>query len=209
MDNDNDEVNCCICLEPLSSKPEFTLSCNHQIHYNCFLSCVYKNQGNIFIKCPLCREMNYNNKVNLLPEENLKQLSFFKRKRCCHKTKQGHVCKNKSLLLNYGYCYQHNKNILMKEKYTLLCDYIYYLLDNTNTWKTKIYMADIGKQLLIKYPEISSVEGLMHYFFRYFHYKNYRENNKVFIPVEVYDHYDLKMPSKEWRNTHITNKTLI
>ena len=128
MNNEDGENECCICLELISSKQEFILSCNHTIHYNCFLSCVYKTQENIFIKCPLCREMNSNNKVNLLPAENIKHMSFYKTTRCCHKTKKGLICKNKSLLLNYGYCYQHNKNILMKEKYSLFCNYIYYLL---------------------------------------------------------------------------------
>jgi len=200
-------MECSICLENISLEQEFDLSCNHKIHYHCFLCCVYKTNGNIFIKCPLCREMNYNKKMDLSSEDNLKQMSFFKKKRCCHKTKKGLVCKNKSLLFNYGYCYQHSNNILTKEKHTLFCDFLYYLLEISNSWKTKVYMLDIGKQLIIKHPEINKVCGIIHYFFRYFHYKKNSETcEHLFIPKEMYHFYDLEIPPEEWVNTCITGK---
>ena len=53
-------MDCSICLENLESNPTYTLSCGHKFHLKCYLKCVYANNCNIFIKCPLCRELNIN-----------------------------------------------------------------------------------------------------------------------------------------------------
>ena len=103
------------------------LSCNHYFHNKCFLLYCFQTEGHIFIECPLCREINVNNKKphddDLL---NIKELC--KIGRCSHLTKKKRRCKKKSYILNDGYCTIHNKNYLPKNKYSLMSDYLYWLL---------------------------------------------------------------------------------
>ena len=69
-------MECSICLEEFNNeKTIFTLSCNHKLHYQCFLKYVYQ-KGNFFIDCPLCREMNTNTKSPVDDhEDGLRELS--------------------------------------------------------------------------------------------------------------------------------------
>ena len=183
-------MDCSICLDIIKEKDKFTLSCNHTLHYQCFLSYVNNKEGNIFINCPLCREMNYNNqKMHESPLDNIKELS--KIHRCSHYTKQGRKCKNTCHILNYGYCYTHNKNVLPKDKYSLMCDYLYWLMETSATKRTKRNMSDIGKKLLIQNPTITKIQQIQHYFFRFFY-----SNNKQGItdPVGFYNYYNLELP---------------
>ena len=56
-------MNCSICLEELNNKKTiFKLSCNHQLHYECFLKYSYQ-VSHLFIDCPMCREMNINTQL--------------------------------------------------------------------------------------------------------------------------------------------------
>ena len=103
---------CSICLSVIHDKDKYILSCNHIFHKQCFTKCVYSNNMNIFIKCPLCREMNFNN-INSLND-------IIKTQRCKCMTKNGTRCKNKSYILNYGMCYTHHKNVLPKIKYNII-----------------------------------------------------------------------------------------
>ena len=81
-------MECSICLLPMNQtdKSLITLSCNHQLHYQCFMSYALKTQGHIFVKCPLCREMNLNAEYPTAdPELNIRLLfNHTKSKRCCH-----------------------------------------------------------------------------------------------------------------------------
>ena len=47
---------------------------------------------------------------------------------CVCTTNKGVKCKNKSLIMNYGKCYVHNKEILPKKYYKLFSDYLYHIL---------------------------------------------------------------------------------
>ena len=199
-------MECCICLDSFTTHKNniYTLSCNHKLHYECLLKYIYCNTINIFINCPLCREMNistirlYNSSF-----ENLKLFSPLQR--CIHMTKQGKRCKNKCHILNYEYCYTHNKDVLPKDKYKLMCDYIYYLLETFSTNRTKLYMIDSGKKLCIKYPELKDVQSILHYYFRFY---SYNKKMKVLEDwAEIYDYYDISHPPKDWIHKCLENKS--
>jgi hypothetical protein len=209
-------MDCSICLDKLKKKDTiFTLSCNHVLHYQCFLSYSLKTKGHIFVKCPLCRELNINNdKPFESPLENIKILcSREKNKvRCNHKTKKGNRCKNNSHVLNYGYCRTHHKEVLPKEKYELMSDYLYYLLVTSNIFRTKIYMLDITKKLLLRYPEITKIDEIQYYFLRYFHYYRNSEDtiSDIYLdPCGIYNYYDLPLPPLEWVKSCSKNKIII
>ena len=198
-------MECSICLERIrKDHKSFTLSCNHTIHYQCFLLYVYKTDGHIFINCPLCRKMNTNNeKPYSLPINNIKALCSrgVGRVRCLHKTKKGNCCKNPSSILNYGFCNLHNRSLLPKEKYELMADFMFYLLETSNLWRTKLYMIDIAKKILIQNPEIKSIPEIQYYFFRYFHHhlnENPEQHSWMLNSHKIYEYYDLKLPPKDW-----------
>jgi len=180
-------VDCSICLDTLDNQKTYTLSCGHEFHLKCYQRCVYNNNFNIFIKCPLCRELNinrerpYGNSI-----DNLKTLT--KLDRCDCKTKSGKRCKKKSVLFNNGKCSIHQKP-LSKDKYDLMCNYIYYLMESNNSISTKVGMIDIGSKLCIKYPEINNVQDILHYFFRFYYYNN-QEN--IVNKIKIYDYYELE-----------------
>ena len=44
---------------------------------------------------------------------------------------------------------------------------MFYLLETPNLWRTKLYMIDIAKKLLIQFPEIKNIPEILHYFFRF------------------------------------------
>ena len=55
--------------------------------------------------------------------------------------------------MNYGFCHQHNKNVLKKEMYPLMERYMIFILCQRNNWLSKVYLFDIGKKLIIKYAK--------------------------------------------------------
>ena len=198
-------MECSICLERIKKdQKEFTLSCNHQFHYHCFLTYVLKNDGHIFINCPLCRTMNTNNeKPYDLPINNIKAICSrgVGKVRCHHKTKKGNCCKNPSTLLNYGFCNLHNRSLLPRDKYALMGDFMFYLLETSNLWKTKLYMIDIAKKLLIDHPEIETIPEIQYFFFRYFHHylnENTEQRGWILNPNKIYQYYNIELPPKEW-----------
>ena len=198
-------TDCSICLGKLGSKQTYKLSCGHEFHFDCYMKCVFINDINIFIKCPLCREVNTNNKRLFDdPLQNIKLLNPIQR--CCHKTKSGKRCKNKSHIFNYGYCYTHNKDVLPKDKYELFCEYIYWLLDASNKTRTKLAMIDIGKKLIMKHPEIETISEILYYFYRFYHC-----NDKVTLVEKhiMYNYYELDIPPDDWLSKCLKDTIII
>ena len=186
-------MDCPICLEKFNDKPIIKLTCGHELHYKCFLSYIIKSNKTIFINCPLCRELNYNNPKLSNDCENLKL--FYKNERCTHKTKNGKRCKNKCSFMNNGSCYIHRKNKLSKEKYELIYEFINFLMESSNTHKTKLFMIDIAKKICIKFPSIQTVPDIQHYFFRFYHYN---KQEKIVVFKTMYNYYDLDEPPEDW-----------
>ena len=196
-------MDCSICLETLDTKCIFTLSCNHKLHYDCFLQCSYQ-KSHIFIDCPLCREMNTNTKpVHEDPYTNIKALLFHKSSRCSHKTKKGLRCKRSISLMNYGKCSVHNRDVLPPDKYDVMNRYLIYMLQVDSTWFTKICMIDFVKRILIKFPETKTVDELHSYGLRYKYYLKKNNDDDALLGAlrnvhGIYKYYDLTEPDPEW-----------
>ena len=188
-------MECSICLDTIKENESFKLSCDHEIHYKCFLSLIIKTNSTIFINCPLCRTINTNNKRPF--ENTIDNLNLFtnKNKRCKCYTNKGKKCKNKALFMNNGMCYTHNKEILPKNKYNLIEDFVFYLLETANSIKTKIYMVDIGKKLILTNSNINKIQDILYYFFRYYHVN---DKNKIVRYNDMYKYYNLLPPPLLW-----------
>ena len=201
-------MECSICLETIKESDKYKLSCNHTFHKECYRKCVFSNDLNIFIDCPLCRDFNCN---NFRSDDNLENLLFFCYKgRCCHFTQKGKRCKNKSSILNYGYCYTHNKEVLPKDKYELMVDFIYWIIEGNNRKETKLLMIDSGKKILIKHPEITKIQGILFYFYKFFNYfkRENNSNNPLINKIEMYHYYDLELPVDDWINRCLEKKVI-
>ena len=195
---------CSICLNDIKDKGPrrlMTLSCDHVFHHSCFLSHAFYSCGSIFVSCPLCRQMNTKHGDFGSDKNNLLSLIKEPGKRCCHetKTKKGLRCKNKSIPFNYGYCKTHHKDTLAEDRYPLYNDYMKYLLESTNNWKTKIFMMDLAKQLLIKNDHIVKVTDIHHAFLEFFH-MSMREDcpHTAQNPRDIYQYHGLVFPPDEW-----------
>ena len=202
--------NCPICLNPLNEDHiQKKLTCGHRFHYRCFLQLVYSGK-NYFINCPICRTINLDitkpfNDVN----RNLKLFCARKvgKVRCLSKTKHGRICKRKSRLFNYGYCYQHNPEVLKEDMYPLMERYINFILCQRNSWISKIYLFDIGKKLIIKYAKKDSqIEEILVYFYKYLTVRNIHYIRSY---IDMYNYYDLEVPNSNWVNYCHTKYTLI
>lgn len=179
-------MDCSICLDTLENQDTYKLSCGHEFHTRCYLNIIHSNNFNIFIKCPLCRELNINTeKPYDNTYDNLK--CWTRLERCSCKTREGKRCKKKALIFNNGMCSVHQKP-LPKNKYNLMCDLIYYLIQSNNNISTKIGMIDIGSKLCIKYPHLDKIQDILHYFFRFYYYNN-QEN--IVNKLKIYDYYEL------------------
>ena len=201
----NNPDTCSICLEELNEDIKI-LSCNHKIHNKCFLSLIIQKENTIFIHCPLCREINTDNKRPY--NDTRENLNIFTNNntRCNCKTLKGTRCKNKESFMNNGCCNLHNKHILQKNKFNLIEDFIFYLLETKNTIRTKIYMIDIGKKLILKYPDtINKIQDILYYFFRYYHINDFKQVVKY---SDMYEYYNLKLPSENWVENCI-NKNIL
>tara|TARA_B100001123_G_scaffold411195_1_gene507157 strand:- start:81 stop:452 length:372 start_codon:yes stop_codon:yes gene_type:complete len=120
----NNEEECSICGDLLSTKFTIKLSCNHTYHYECIMKTFQTNQytKSYNRKCPLC-----NGKTDLLPMVNglkapLKGIHYileyphdFQNQTCQHimqrGKRKGETC-NKNCILGYHFCGYHNKNTL-------------------------------------------------------------------------------------------------
>lgn len=201
-----DSNECCICLNKIKQTDTiYKLSCDHTFHHQCYLSLVYNNNLNIFFNCPLCRKVNTNNhKIKNNSIDNLKL--FCPTKRCLATNKNGKRCQHKSHIFNYDLCYHHNKDILKENKYDLFYDYISWLMEAGNSFKTKIIMIDLGKQILIKYPEIDSIHKIQHFFYKYYYCNG--EKKTIEDLNNIYKYYELKPPPDEWLEKCLNNKQL-
>ena len=191
---------CCICLDEIKSDQLIkTLGCNHSIHYKCYMK-LSINNSSFFVKCPICRVQNFNTgKPYTNDKQNLYSL-------CAHgvgihtcigKNKKGEPCKNKSVLFNYGYCHIHNKNIITKKYYKIFLTYIYHLFcSNKRGWKTKLYMIDMAKKLIIK-NDLKNLEDIIIIFSKYFEKYNYSKED---TPQKFYNEHDIELPDCNWIN---------
>ena len=195
-------MECSICLDSLNNRKTYKLSCGHEFHLKCYINCVYTNNCNIFIKCPLCRELNINiEKPYDNSYDNLKIWTHLERCKC--PTKSGKRCKKRAVLLNNGNCAIHQKP-RPKDKYDLICDLVYYLIQSNNIISTKISMIDIGSKLCIKYPHLNNIQDILHFFFRFYYY-NDQEN--IVNKVKIYDYYELS--KDETYNLVCMNKKIL
>ena len=195
-------MECSICLDSLNNRKTYKLSCGHEFHLKCYINCVYVNNCNIFIKCPLCRELNINiEKPYDNSYDNLKIWTHLERCKCA--TKSGKRCKKRAVLLNNGKCAIHQKP-MPKDKYDLICDLVYYLIQSNNIISTKISMIDIGSKLCIKYPHLNNIQDILHFFFRFYYYNN-QEN--IVNKVKIYDYYELS--KDETYNLVCMNKKIL
>ena len=207
---------CPICLETIKEskkkdKIKIKLSCNHELHFCCFRDLIYHKNNNYFIECPICRKNNtmipklYNN-----PTDNIEILCSSKLNcmKCLHKI-NGKRCQRKPSLLNYGYCYQHHKDILKKEKHKLMFDFMNLILLQRNNMIKKIYTFDIGKKLIIhQCNENSTIDELMYYFYRFINLHEIFNFDKN-IYHQMYEYYHLEKPSQEWVQYCLDNKTIL
>ena len=206
---------CSICLCSLNENSKKnndrkikTLTCGHKFHFSCFRDLIFHN--NYFIKCPICRTVNTDiNDIYDNPTDNILNLCpKINHMKCSHKI-NGRCCKRKPYLLNYGYCYQHHKDILKKNQHQLMYDFIKLVLCQRNSIFKKIYTFDIAKKLIIyKSNEINNLQDLLYYFYRYINIFNinYYDINKY---NEMYEYYNLPKPPDNWINYCIKNNTLI
>jgi hypothetical protein len=187
---------CSICLENIENDHiKKKLSCNHVIHFKCYLELVYRDK-NLYITCPLCREVNTDISRQFDgPEENIMILcKDLKRCRCT--TASGRVCKRKPSLLNYGYCYQHNPTILKKHHYPLMEKYIYLILCQRGSFYTKLKLIDLGKKIICKYcTKDSSIDEILEKYYRFF---SVHDVYKLENYDEVYSFYELDIPDERW-----------
>jgi hypothetical protein len=195
-------MECSICLDSLNNRKTYKLSCGHEFHLKCYINCVYTNNCNIFIKCPLCRELNINiEKPYDNSYDNLKIWTHLERCKC--QTKSGKRCKKRAVLLNNGNCAIHQKP-MPKDKYDLICDLVYYLIQSNNIISTKISMIDIGSKLCIKYNNLNNIQDILHFFFQFYYY-NDQEN--IVNKVKIYDYYELS--KDETYNLVCMNKKIL
>lgn len=203
-------MTCCICLQEMKDNHIIKkLSCNHKMHYVCFRDYSI-NHGSIFVNCPLCRNMNYDNEYPYKDnyEKNIRIMcsSGVGKINCVCQTKKGLKCKNKSLLMNNGKCYIHNKNILSKDKYELFYRYLNYLFTTHYRWSSMIYLIDIGKKIIIKYlNKDSKLEDILFYISRFKNDQKINLNNML----EIYNYYNLEKPETKWIDYCIDRKKII
>ena len=205
---------CPICLDELSSEREiYTLTCGHHYHHECFKKLVFQT-SHTYVTCPMCRSMNTKKPIvaDTTEEARLELKKWFhQEKRCNHLTKKGTRCKKSSLFMNHGCCSVHSKDILPVSNYQVYASYLGYVLESTNHWNTKMYMLDIARKLLVKYPEIKTVQDIQHCFLEFFHKCRYEKMSyeDQSNPRVMYKYYQLTFPSKCWIKRCICIRSLI
>ena len=192
---------CCICLQDLKENDQIKdLSCNHKLHFDCYMLYLGSKERKHFINCPLCRNLNTDVSIpGDTPKEKIQNLCQ-KSCRCLGITKSGLRCKNKSSLLNYGYCRSHNKEVLETDKhYDLMFRYINLNMYSPQSWKTRLVLVDIAKKLIIKF-KIENIEDIMYYLFRSFEEQKQTNTLNEVIKNErfIYEYYELESPPHEW-----------
>ena len=218
------ETTCAICLDEMTEDtPIFALSCKHSYHTQCFKRLVFQN-GHSFVDCPLCRTQNTKGvlvKDTPGPREGVEFLETWfaddkgaRARACCHMTKKGKRCRKKAVFLNNGSCRTHQRATLPEDRYPLFAEYVGKILGNILKWPTKIYLIDLTKQLLIRYPEIQTMGDIEHRMNTYYHLKN-KEENSIYSgsrmnvdPNRIYEYYKVPVPQISWIAFSVKNKTL-
>jgi hypothetical protein len=195
---------CCICLDFIHDTSIVQkFSCNHMIHHKCFIKLMI-NTNTKFINCPLCRITNLNSNWPNVSNNKLLHNMCILSPRCIHTYKNGTRCKNSPHFFNYGYCHNHNTNILKKNNYQLFLTYINYLFTNgaPQTWYTKLLLIDMAKKLIIK-RNINKLENLLNIFFIHFKKLEYKSFSS---PYEFYKLHNIEPPEKKWVQLCKNNK---
>lgn len=193
-------MDCPVCLDSLNNNNNNklkTLSCGHVYHYKCYMDIVNRGQ-NLFVVCPLCRNMNTNIKKPFNnPKDNIKILCNSLKNRCICKTKKGLRCKNKPRLLNYGMCHIHNKSYLTEEYYPLMEKFIYLTLIQRSSWYSKIYLIDIGKKIILNKLDINSdICDILNFYYEYYSIYNLKKGTDYHN--DFYKYYELEKPPISW-----------
>ena len=200
---------CSICLQELkNNEPLQTFSCNHTFHFTCFRDMIFHNNEGMFLECPLCRDHNTNiTKPFKDPKQNI-QILTLDESRCSCMTKKGRKCKHTRKLLNYGYCHVHNKEVLTENLYPLMERYIYLIMWQKNTLRTKLYLIDLGKKILMKYCNTgdSNVEDVLQYFYQYIAIHSVKSVKDY---QRMYEYYDFTFPPETWIQDCLEKKIII
>ena len=200
---------CSVCLNKMEEDHIIKyLSCNHKLHYKCYMDIVFRD--NLFIQCPICRVRNTNiDKPNVSSMRNIELICSrgVGKVNCNCKTKKGDDCKNKSRLLNYGMCYHHNNAILKEELYPLMVRFMYMILSQRNNWRAKIHLFDIGKKLIIKYTDKDSC--LDDILFKFYEYFTISEEKSIKDYGKLYDYFIIEKPPDDWLNHCIEKHVFI
>lgn len=187
-------MECPICYDKIKDNDNIKLSCNHNLHIECYVKMLYYSK-NKFFKCPLCRLINNSiEKIFDDPKKNIEILCS-QPKRCICYTKENKRCKNKPYFLNNGMCYQHNKEVIRKEMYPLMEQYINFINTQRNSFSSRILLFDIGKKLLVKKDGIKTLDQLLSYFHSYLSEK---ELPTILNYDDIYEYYDIHKPTKKW-----------
>ena len=209
---------CPICLDEI--KPgmivkKLSCDCKQEYHFACFKQMVYKN-GNIFIKCPLCRTKNTNiDYPTDDPKENILLMlhtALSKNIKCNHKTKCGNKCKLKPRMLNYGCCHIHNSDILKKEHYELFSKWLYHILQTNYRWVSVLYLLDFGKKIIIhKLNEDKEygIESILYYLYTYINLQDKINIVNYGYMKGIYEYYNLEKPPQKWLEYCIDKRTII
>ena len=212
---------CAICLDDMTEDSSvFTLSCDHSYHTQCFKSLVCQT-GHSFVDCPLCRAQNTRNTFTHTDDPETFLKTWFsgdtsKPKRCCHTTNGGGGtrCKKKAVFLNNGSCRTHQADVLDVDRYPLFAEYVNKVLGNILRWTTKVFLIDLTKQLIIRYPEIQTMGDIEHRMNTYYHMKN-KEDQSIYDgarmnvdPTRIYEYYGVPAPNPVWVSYSIRDRTL-
>ena len=122
MNEDDQENECLVCYDQLTSENTITLLCNHKFHYECIVKS-YTMNTNKKKNCPYCRRNGGWLKLpeNHTPIRNVHKEYYLKKKllTCCKAILQsgpnkGKQCLNKAKVCYGGYCGCHKKyNIIV------------------------------------------------------------------------------------------------
>ena len=200
-------MDCPICMDKITSNNKKTLTCGHSLHYRCFIQYIF-HKKNQFIECPLCRITNVNTrKFSQNPKKNIEMICKNK-KRCKYKTQKGTVCKRKPKLLNYGYCYQHNKEVLNERLYPIMDEYIGFLLCQRYTFLSRLYFLDIGKKILIDYENKDQKISCIDLLSKILQYMSINNIYYVKDHREIYTYFKINEPDESWINRCIQLKCI-
>ena len=80
-------------------------------------------------------------------------------------------------------------------------------METSNNMRTKIFMTDISKKLLIQNPTITTIQGIQHYFFRFYHAKG--KQQLLGDNLGLHKYYNLEFPRDDWAQECFDKKTIL